>query len=415
MNLKQSKYIGKYAFTIFSFFGFFLSSSCFEIFKTGGAIPENTEYLMSPYVGILNYMPHVWILIVIFSFILFLPKNRLSIHPDKAILFVVVLFFYLLLSVFLSEYPNESLNNYVLILSFAVFAIAHIGFSDVDAVVSDIEFFFIFSAFASYFIVFFFPEYGLSIGRHAGYWQGIFSHKNNLGIACSIAISFILFGSKKSSLSLALKLAAVFFLVIKSGSYTSIFVSIFIFLFWLYSLKIKTGKIQASLIISVLVFLCFVVVIISQANLNVSLFGKGADFSSRSLIWALTLKMALEKPLLGHGLAVFQQYADSYPEFIKNNIGEVIRSTHNGFLDTFFSLGLVGIILSIIFLFFAFQSNFYGRYFYLSLAISIVFVVSNMFESRFFTFNNLIFILIYLFFIGVKFRIFRNKMSSKNV
>lgn len=391
--------------TLFSFFGLFLSSSAFEVFKAGGARPENIEYSIEPYEGILNYVTPLWVILGVAFFIFFMRNFKFHLYRlNKFFLFLILLLSYLFLSVLWSIYPKTSLNNAVLILCFALFSFMHVWVSGTHRTIMDIDHFLFFVVLLSYFMVFFMPTYGLAVGRHEGFWQGVFSHKNNLGVTCDIALAFFLVNRNAGSILYWFKLVLVLFLLVMSGSYTAIFTA-FLILFFFTIMKIKLSKNIVIFAVFVVLFVGFLAIFISQSGLAFNIFGKGTDFSSRNLIWGFVINRFLERPTLGYGLATFQELAKQEYEIIRLYVGEVVNNTHNGFLDSLLNLGIIGLSLSLVFLFMIPYLNKSSAYFNISILMCLVFIVNNSFESRFFVFSHLLYIYFYCFFIGVKSRI----------
>ncbi|MBB6056041.1 O-antigen ligase family protein [Tolumonas osonensis] len=414
MICKSRSKLFKLLLTLFSFLGLFLSSSGFEVFKAGGARPENIEYSIEPYEGVLNYMTPLWVMLGIVLFILFICNLKFSVYRlNKFFLFLALLVFYLFLSVSWSIYPKTSLNNAVLILCFALFSFMHVWVSGTRRAIMDIEHFLFFVVLLSYFMVFFMPTYGLAVGRHEGFWQGVFSHKNNLGVTCNMALVFFLINKNVCSILYWSKLVLVFFLLIMSGSYTAIFTA-FLILFFFAAMKIKLSKNIIMFAVFSILFFGFFAVFISQSGLGFNIFGKGTDFSSRNLIWGFVINRFLERPILGYGLATFQELAKQEHEIIRLYVGEVVNNTHNGFLDSLLNLGMIGFSLSLIFLFITPYLNRTSGCFNVSVLMCLVFIVNNSFESRFFVFGHLLYVYFYCFFIGVKSRINKKKLQVDN-
>ncbi|MNQ91266.1 O-Antigen ligase [compost metagenome] len=73
--------------------------------------------------------------------------------------------------------------------------------------------------------------------------------------------------------------------------------------------------------------------------------GKDATFTGRVFIWNFIVGKIIENPILGHGAGQFRStFVNAGTEFLKN-VGFQVGSTHNGFLDLVYSLGITGLIL----------------------------------------------------------------------
>jgi O-antigen ligase len=108
----------------------------------------------------------------------------------------------------------------------------------------------------------------------------------------------------------------------------------------------------------VLIIALFVYVsVASLISLNletivVDFLGKDLEFNGRTPVWTLAIEKALQQPWIGYGYSGFwsseeAQYVISRTWLAKENPNEIYHA-HNGFLDLFLQLGLLGTILFII-------------------------------------------------------------------
>jgi O-antigen ligase len=391
------------AVILVAFIGFFISSSGLEVFKAGGAREENVEYAVEPYIGFLNYVTHAWVFLTTFIFFLCFFKSKVCfLRFTKESLFIVALFTFIFLSVTWSIYPKTSFNNFILLLCFAMLAYAHVWKLGNEAL-KHIEYFLLVILAASYLMIFFMPSYGIAIGRHEGAWQGIFSHKNNLGVTCDLALAFILGIKRKNIASFCIKFLMIWILLVMSKSYTSILTALIMISFYLVFFKFSDVKLSNRIVLFslVIVFLTGMsAIFISQSGWSINIFGKSTDFSSRNLIWDFLIGMVSDKPFQGYGLATFQEFSKDNSNLVMDNIGGVVNNTHNGFIDALFSLGIIGFILAVLFTFWTPALNMRNKYFPLASLVAVIFILNNSFESRFFSFNHLIMIYFYIFFFG---------------
>lgn len=75
-------------------------------------------------------------------------------------------------------------------------------------------------------------------------------------------------------------------------------------------------------------------------------------FSNRDLIWKGALSIALEKPLLGHGVGTFKQ---TYPLWDQLN-DKGVGNWHNQFIQIYLETGAIGLFIYLIFIFYIYKN-----------------------------------------------------------
>lgn len=264
-----------------------------------------------------------------------------------------------------------------------------------DVLIGIFRFLFVFLAWASLFLVFFYPDYGISVGsEHSGKWQGVFDHKNGLGNFFSIAVGFhaweYLFRSRKAAL---INLIVAMMLVVGSQSYTALFNSMVSMVF---ATIIRFGSV-IDLLRSSKIFVVLCILSIPFVPLVVSVFfGGGVDmiFTGREYIWELVLEKVAYHPWIGHGFAQFFSSASLGGVGYELGGGFVFGSTHNGPLDLIFGLGMVGLLLFFAFIIGVWSLARWSSFFSLYLIVLIQFSILNSSETRFFDYNFFIFYLV---------------------
>lgn len=384
-----------------AFLGFFLSSSALEVFKYGGVRPEYAAFTSAPYEGPLDYVIYVWVVLCSLIFFFYLVRRNMQV-PRRLVFAVLGCLLFLFLPVSWSQYPSVSLNNAILLSVLLIFSFVHVDLIGEDGAVSDVSLIMFLLLLLSLFLIVFVPSYGISIGFHSGSWQGVFSHKNNLGLAALVALVFFLV-EKCNLIVRVLKISVAVLLLVGSKSYTAIAVSLLVIIGYLCIFSLPRRKLSGGvlfcLVISLLLSL-LTAFTISQLGLQLDIFGKDAGFSNRNLIWGFVSNLIADRPLLGYGLATFQEYSRENPDQVKGAIGGIIGTTHNGFLDVLFSFGAIGGVGVLILLWYTFWLGSHGRHRDLVFLFLVVLIMSNGFESRMFSFNQLYFVWCYLLVIG---------------
>jgi exopolysaccharide production protein ExoQ len=75
------------------------------------------------------------------------------------------------------------------------------------------------------------------------------------------------------------------------------------------------------------------------------IFGKNTEFSGRFVIWHYVLEAIKNSPLVGYGYSAFWGGVGTPSGNLVRIIGWNVPSAHNGFLDIWLSIGLIGLLL----------------------------------------------------------------------
>ncbi len=195
------------------------------------------------------------------------------------------------------------------------------------------------------------PSYGISSGVHEGAWKGIFSHKQTLGRLMALsALVFLLLGV--SSRRYQRVACAIFFslsigLLLLSDSITALIVFLVVLgllpfcnvLRWRYTLAVP--------VLIALILLGVGVAALLLYNLEVALnvLGRDATLTGRTELWIATLEMIRQSPWLGYGYGAFWLGWEGKSAYIWSIVTWQPANAHNGFLDLWLDLGLLGILV----------------------------------------------------------------------
>ena len=195
----------------------------------------------------------------------------------------------------------------------------------------------------------FLPAYGIGVGDFEGLWQGIYPHKNTLGNNMAMAFTvFLVLGAVRPSyrwIKFVLTGIALV-LVVLADSVTSLFVCasvlcvFFIFKFfrsrvrrrWPYFLALSAVAAGA---VTYCVF-----------NFSDILYRVGRDenMTGRFLIWSLVWTAISTHPVLGYGYGAFWRGLEGPSADLWDALGsQFLFHAHNGFLDIWVDIGLVGL------------------------------------------------------------------------
>jgi exopolysaccharide production protein ExoQ len=214
----------------------------------------------------------------------------------------------------------------------------------------------------------YFPEFGVEYSRWSGtrMWIGIATQKNGLGRLCLIAAFFLIW-----SLGRTLKGATPYvwkyqahtefimlvstFLLMRgpSGSFFYSATSFYalctgLLVYWGLKIIKKMGRILTArtLMIIVSIVVIFGIAVLFTGGSSMGTFassaGRTATLTDRTLIWAVLLPIAMQRPILGHGFGGFWVTG-------KSSYFDVLEA-HSGYLDMLIGLGFMGLLLISIFL-----------------------------------------------------------------
>ncbi|WP_435607642.1 O-antigen ligase family protein [Pseudomonas knackmussii] len=228
-------------------------------------------------------------------------------------------------------------------------------------------------------------------------WQGIFPHKNALGnfsaLSFSIFIGLALIQKRKSAF-IGCTLSAI--LVIMSNSSTSMFAMLATFFAYI---ALSTPALRKSLTqsrklyITALFTISSLLVLIALSGDKLNIFDKDTSFSQRDLIWARVLLKSIESPIFGFGLDQFQSIFIYKSTDLAYITGSAVSHAHNGFIEAFFYLGIIGLLAAINLLFTLLGKDRPRDEQKANILFLTTFIIINSFEAQFLSFNPYIVIL----------------------
>lgn len=209
------------------------------------------------------------------------------------------------------------------------------------------------SAFMCILFVLLIPQYGMGTAGDPTAWRGIYPQKNLLGkrFVLSGAIFFFLaMTNRENRWVLWLGYVTSGLLVLLSKSTTSLgnFIIItvaFLIYYRILHLKYKV-MIPAVTFISTLGIALYTFVI-SEADTILGSVGKDTTLTGRSELWPAVLQMVAKRPWLGYGYGAFWDNS-SESSIVIQTVQWDAPNAHNGFLDLWLALGLLGVLVFVI-------------------------------------------------------------------
>ena len=346
------------------------------------------------------------VLSILILFALFVMRNR----KDRIVRFLrnnyslILLITFMLLSVCWSDFRVIALKRCVrnfglLIMVMLIFTEEH----PLRYMQRLLEMLAMFLIFGSVFLVFFFPAIGTEIwSTGETQWLGLAVHKNMLGQYGALGSIFFLWrffyvtsiSQKLYYLSLlSVPLSAL--ILFGSKSFTSVSVTIIgILVLVVLEISRSLGKLGAATTAMFIVALMVAALLIQNNVLEKPLAsyflqagGKDVTFTGRTEIWNLALRDVDAKNLIvGSGYQTF--WLTRKADAIRHLLSWEFYSAHNGYIDMFLQLGILGFGLFLAFLYSAIANVLKARkvnyeIFMLWSAFLLISIVSNAFESNF--------------------------------
>jgi exopolysaccharide production protein ExoQ len=197
------------------------------------------------------------------------------------------------------------------------------------------------------------PSYGIS---SEGEWMGVFNYKNALGSAMGLALLVEWQLPAISRLSKGVKLVAMMLygvLLLHSDSVTPLVALIgmasLLNIYKFTALKLRVPLYAVFLITGAIISagLSFV---IGNSDAVMGLLGRSSNLTGRTEIWSLAASFIPQKAILGYGYSGFWMGGAPESYVINRIMHGTIMYSHNGYLEMFLSLGVVGFLLTLVLL-----------------------------------------------------------------
>jgi exopolysaccharide production protein ExoQ len=202
------------------------------------------------------------------------------------------------------------------------------------------------------------PSYGIS---SEGEWMGVFGYKNAMG--ATMGLSFLVEWQLPATdrLSKALKMMAMLLyliLLLHSDSVTPLVaLACTIILVTIY--KYGALRLRIPLYAFCILIALLGAFVLANGDRVMGLLGRSATLTGRTEIWSFVIAFIPQRPILGYGYSGFWKGAASESFVINRYFGGTVQYSHNGYLEVLLTLGLVGLLLTLIFLGIGLKRAFY--------------------------------------------------------
>jgi exopolysaccharide production protein ExoQ len=281
-------------------------------------------------------------------------RNRFILIP------IVILMLIVFLSLLWSVAPQTTLKRSVFFSAATLFSIYFTTRFDPEKQVSLLAWALGIAAILSVFFIVFLPTYGQMGGREilvggneaelSGAFRGVFIHKNALGRAMALACSALLCVAIDNRNKVQGWLAwagffLAFALVVACQSATSLFVTISCLVLIPLYRNLRWNIQMVSLYSIILIVIgSFIVLGLSNFDTVATALGRDATLTGRTDLWNAVLYDIAQKPILGYGYRAYWRGWEGPSATIWELFPWLPPHSHNGFLDLWLELGLLGLL-----------------------------------------------------------------------
>jgi O-antigen ligase len=202
------------------------------------------------------------------------------------------------------------------------------------------------AAIISIIVVLLLPAEGI---MYFGAWTGVYDNKNSFGRAMALEVAvlaLIALDAKRYRVLAWLAAAGTMALVLLSASVGALMAAaaVLVLIPLFRSLRLRLTKMVAVCTIGVLVGAIVLTVILSNTEEAFALLGRDPTLTGRTEIWAAAFVSIAERPWLGYGHNAFWQGWVGPSISLVSSIGWETPNSHNGLVDLWLELGLVGVL-----------------------------------------------------------------------
>jgi exopolysaccharide production protein ExoQ len=192
------------------------------------------------------------------------------------------------------------------------------------------------------------PDYGLESGFDRGAWRGVFVTKNTLGeMMLLAAVVFGLFAARKGPARVPAVfgvLLAVTLIFFAKATAALLIVGVLAITIPVVLAFRKNNAAAAVVLCALLGVSAGASVAIADRDAVLSVLGKDATLTGRTVLWATVMERIEDQPLLGYGYGAFWEANGVQREQVRAAVGWDTPHSHNGFLDMWLDVGLVGVL-----------------------------------------------------------------------
>lgn len=199
----------------------------------------------------------------------------------------------------------------------------------------------------SFYFALMMPQYGINHDIHGGSWTGVFTQKNLLGRAMVVAVVVFLSANKIISrpVRYALLVGAGYLLLLSDSRTSQVVLIAMLLLAPIYQIiRRNGGKVIIPISLGFGIVLAAIAAIaITNADSLLIVMGRNPTLTGRTEIWKAIWNAITKQMLLGYGFDGFWAGIRGKSADVILTLGWVAKHSHNGFLDIWLDLGIVGL------------------------------------------------------------------------
>jgi O-antigen ligase len=189
---------------------------------------------------------------------------------------------------------------------------------------------------------------GHSVDMLPGAWFGIYIQKNSLGrmmVLSAIVFFFLerMYPERRWLARICIALSFLLILLSKSQTALVVFSALLVILSAMLAFRRSVRRGITVLCLTGVAMVGAVYWAVTHIEITTQGLDRSVSLSGRLTLWILSVAMALQRPWLGYGYCAFWEGADGPSSHIWRAIRWPAPHAHNGFIDTWLDLGLVGL------------------------------------------------------------------------
>lgn len=260
---------------------------------------------------------------------------------------IVLMLIWIWLSVIWSVTPEITLRRALSMTTYTLLAAYLIVRHDHEWIIRRLAWMVLVLLAISLVFIVFLPSYSaMPDGRGV---RGIFTHKNGMGGFLVLAIAILMSAIKgrlvpRIANVAGLLVATGLLPVVNSATATVVAAALFAVYggWWLLSYSSRIALTAGLFAVSATSFLALATVIYIDELF--ALIGRDPTFTGRTELWAYVWEMIKQRWLFGYGYEAFWE-VEAYARYAADSLRWDAPNSHNGILDTFLGLGIIGLSL----------------------------------------------------------------------
>ena len=297
----------------------------------------------------------MWSVVYLFTTLFIVMRWKRFIRVVITERFVWLLIGIALISVFWSDFPMLTLRRCIALIGTTLFGVYLAVRFDSRELLRLLAWTMGTAAFLSFVFALALPNYGVARAYSADEWRGVYLHKQILGRTMSLStLVFFLLGKNERNYRWIARVGFAMSgaLILLSTSRTSMVVTPFLLIILpIYGILRwrKYTLMGACLILAAFIGLVVASWIFMNLEMVLTILGRDITLTGRLLLWISVFEKILSRPFIGYGFSGFwvsweSEAADVWID-IEPFIGSVVMTAHNGFLDLWLQLGLLGLLV----------------------------------------------------------------------